>query len=158
MKINLYTIADAKKCLLTGACCSCLLRSSAKACKIQRQMLAANHWTEHRVPNGGVRERTEGAEGVCNPIGRTTISNNQKPQISQGLNHQPKHTRGGTHGSSCICSRRWHCLASMVLGSVKAQCPSVGECQSGWERSRRRGKGSSGGETGKRDNIWNINT
>jgi hypothetical protein len=27
-------------------------------------MLADNHWTEHRVPNGGVRERTEGAEGV----------------------------------------------------------------------------------------------
>jgi hypothetical protein len=24
-----------------------------------------------------VRERTEGAEGVCNPIGRTTISTNQ---------------------------------------------------------------------------------
>jgi hypothetical protein len=28
-------------------------------------MLAANHWTEHGVPNEGVRERTEGAEGVC---------------------------------------------------------------------------------------------
>jgi hypothetical protein len=28
---------------------------------------------EHRVPNGGVRERTEGAEEVCNPTGRTTI-------------------------------------------------------------------------------------
>jgi len=28
-------------------------------------MLAANHWTEHRDPNGGVRERTEGAEVVC---------------------------------------------------------------------------------------------
>jgi hypothetical protein len=33
------------------------------------QMLTANHWTEHRVPNEGVRERTEEAEGVCNPIG-----------------------------------------------------------------------------------------
>ncbi|KRY63398.1 hypothetical protein T11_520, partial [Trichinella zimbabwensis] len=30
-------------------------------------MLTANHWTEHRVPNGGVRERMEGAERVCNP-------------------------------------------------------------------------------------------
>jgi hypothetical protein len=29
--------------------------------------------------NGGVRERTEGAEGVCNPIGRTTVSINQAP-------------------------------------------------------------------------------
>jgi hypothetical protein len=40
-------------------------------------MLEANQWTEHGVPNGRVRERTEGAEGVCNPIGRTTISTNQ---------------------------------------------------------------------------------
>jgi hypothetical protein len=43
-------------------------------------MLAANLWTEDRVPNGGVRESTEGAEGVCNPIGRTTISTNQTPR------------------------------------------------------------------------------
>jgi hypothetical protein len=41
-------------------------------------------------PNIGVRERTEGAEGVCSPIGGTTISTNQNPQSSQGLNHQPK--------------------------------------------------------------------
>jgi len=39
------------------------------------QMLAANHWTEHRDPNRGVlflycslRGRTEGAEGVYNSI------------------------------------------------------------------------------------------
>ena len=42
-------------------------------------MLAANHWTEHGDPNGGVRERTKGAEGVYNPIRRTTISTNQTP-------------------------------------------------------------------------------
>jgi hypothetical protein len=35
-------------------------------------MLTANHWTAHRVPNGGDRERTEGAERVCKPIGRIT--------------------------------------------------------------------------------------
>jgi hypothetical protein len=27
-------------------------------------MLKANHWTEHRNPNGGVRGRAEGAEGA----------------------------------------------------------------------------------------------
>jgi hypothetical protein len=32
---------------------------------------------ESRVPNRGVRERTEGVEGVCNPTGRTTVSTNQ---------------------------------------------------------------------------------
>jgi hypothetical protein len=35
---------------------------------------------QHGIPNRGVRERTEGAEGVCNPVVRTTISNNQTPQ------------------------------------------------------------------------------
>jgi hypothetical protein len=39
-------------------------------------MLAANHWTKNRVPHEGGRERTEGVEGVCNPIGRTKISTN----------------------------------------------------------------------------------
>ena len=43
------------------------------------QMLKANYWTEHGVPNRGVREGTEEAEGVFNPIGRTTISTNQTP-------------------------------------------------------------------------------
>jgi hypothetical protein len=33
--------------------------------------------TANQSPNGGVRERTEGAEGVYNSIGRTTISTNQ---------------------------------------------------------------------------------
>jgi hypothetical protein len=32
-------------------------------------MLTANHWTDSEVPNGGVEEGTEGAEGVCIPIG-----------------------------------------------------------------------------------------
>ena len=40
-------------------------------------MLIASHWTDHGVSSGGVRERTEGAEEVCNPIGRTKISTNQ---------------------------------------------------------------------------------
>jgi hypothetical protein len=97
-------------------------------------MIAANHWTEQWDPSGGVRGRAEGAEGFCNSIGRTTISTNQNPQSSQGLNHQPKSAHGGTHGSSCICSRERSYLASMegeVLGPVKARCLSVGECQGG---------------------------
>jgi hypothetical protein len=31
------------------------------------------NWMEHRVPNEGARESTQRAEGVCNPIGGTTI-------------------------------------------------------------------------------------
>jgi hypothetical protein len=61
-------------------------------------MLAANHWTEHGVPNRGVREVTEVVEVVCNPIGRTIISINQNPPPtnSHGLSHQQR----STHGSS----------------------------------------------------------
>jgi hypothetical protein len=101
---NPDTIADAKKHLLTGAWYGCPLRGSARTWQIQRKRLSSNHWTEHKDLNEGVRERTEGAEGVCNPIGRTTILTNQ----TQGLNHQPKSTHGGTHGSSCICNRGLH--------------------------------------------------
>ena len=95
-------------------------------------MLTANSWTEHSVPNGGVRERTEAAEEVFNPIGRATILTNQTLQKSQGLNHQPKSTHGGTHGSIHICSRGWPCQSSVggqALGLVKAQCPNEGKCQ-----------------------------
>jgi hypothetical protein len=28
---------------------------------------------ENRAPNGGARESTQGAEGVCNPVGGTTM-------------------------------------------------------------------------------------
>jgi hypothetical protein len=30
--------------------------------------MRGKHWTEHGVPNGGVRERTEGVEGVYKNI------------------------------------------------------------------------------------------
>jgi hypothetical protein len=39
------------------------------------RMLTANYRTEHGDSNGEVGRRTEGAEEVCNTIGRTTISN-----------------------------------------------------------------------------------
>jgi len=65
---NPVPISDAKKCLLTGARYVCLLRGSARALLIQMRVVAANHWTEHGDPNGGVGEKTEGAEGVCNTI------------------------------------------------------------------------------------------
>ena len=73
----------------------------------------------------------------------------QYPQRSQGLKHEPKSTHGGTHGSSCICSRGWLCWTSKggeALGPEKARCPSIGECQDrdlgvGGLMSRGRGDG-----------------
>jgi hypothetical protein len=87
-----------------------------------KYVFPAIHWTEHRVPNEGARGSTQGAEGICSPIGGTTIWTNQYLQISLGLKHQPKETHGGTHGSSCICSRGCPFGSSMrgeTLGSVK---------------------------------------
>jgi hypothetical protein len=88
-------------------------------------MLTGKHWTQRRLPNRGVRERTKGAEGFCNTIGKRAVSTKQITQISG--------THGGTHGSSHICSRGWTSWASMggeALFPVNAPCPSVGKCHS----------------------------
>jgi hypothetical protein len=95
---------DPNKHLQTESCYRCFLRGSTSTWQIKRWMITANHWVEHRVHNGWTRERTHGAEGVCCPIGRTTIWTYQYLQSSQGLNHQPKNAHGGSHGSTCICS------------------------------------------------------
>jgi hypothetical protein len=42
-------------------------------------MLTISYWMQHRASNGGARESTQGAKGVCNPIGGTTIQTNQYP-------------------------------------------------------------------------------
>jgi hypothetical protein len=39
------------------------------AWQIQKWMLTFIYNIEHRVTNGEARESTQGAEGVCNPIG-----------------------------------------------------------------------------------------
>jgi hypothetical protein len=60
------------------------------------------------------------------------VSTGQTSQSSRGLDHQPKSTRGGTHGSSLICGRGWPCWTSVggaTLGPEGIRCSSVGECQ-----------------------------
>jgi hypothetical protein len=47
---------------------------------------------DHRAPNGGARESTQGAKGICNPIGGSTLRTNQYP---------------GALDSSFICIKRW---------------------------------------------------
>jgi hypothetical protein len=39
-------------------------------------LLIIINWTKLGEPYGRVRGRTKGAEGNCNPIGRTTLSTN----------------------------------------------------------------------------------
>jgi hypothetical protein len=113
---------------------------------------------------------TEGDEGVCNSIDRTTVSTNWTPQRFQGLNYQPKCIHGRIHGSSYICRRGLSYLTSIEVDThrpMAAWCPSVGQCYSdeagvgGWveERpDRDKGKkgivwGVYGWNSGKGDNI-----
>ena len=37
------------------------------------------YWMEHRAHNEGASKSTQGAKGVCHPIGETTIRTNQNP-------------------------------------------------------------------------------
>lgn len=48
------------------------------------RILAANHWTKCGHHNGGDREKSEGAEGICDPIGMTTTSTNQTFSVLPG--------------------------------------------------------------------------
>jgi hypothetical protein len=50
-------------------------------------MLIASWWTEHGIPYGGARKRTQGAEEVYSLMGGTAIWTNQYPQTYQGINH-----------------------------------------------------------------------
>ena len=54
----------------------------ASAWQTQKWMLKVSYWMEHRAPNGGGRESTQGAGGICNPIGGSAIRTNQYPQSS----------------------------------------------------------------------------
>jgi hypothetical protein len=36
-------------------------------------MLTVSYWMDLRAPNGGARENNQGAKGICNLIGGTTI-------------------------------------------------------------------------------------
>jgi hypothetical protein len=86
------------------------------------QILTGKHWIELRDPDGRVRGRTKGAEGGCNPIGRTIVLTNYTHQCSQGLNHQPKSIHGLVLGLWYICTRGLPCLAS-----VKEDVPNSAE-------------------------------
>jgi hypothetical protein len=149
------TIEDAKKCLLMEVWYNCLLRGSARAWQIQRQMLAANHWTELGVPDGRVGEGTEGAEGVYSPTEGATLSTGQTPLRSRELDHQPKSTHGGTHGSGHICGRGWPCWTSLG-GCAMLHCRGMPEQEdrSGWTREHpHRGRGMEDGLGG----FWRGN-
>ena len=70
------------------------------------------------VLDGRVGGGTEGAEGVCNPMGGAMGVNRPDP-----LELQLKSTYGGSHGSVQTCSRGclcWTSVGGVALGPVDA--------------------------------------
>jgi hypothetical protein len=96
---NPETIANASKISLKGPWYRWLVWGYASAWQIQKWMLTVIYWIEHRAPNGGARESTQGAEGVCSPIveQQYELTSTSRARVS-----------------SCICSRRC------------PSCPSLG--------------------------------
>jgi hypothetical protein len=81
-------------------------------------MLTVIYKMEHRAPSGEARESTQGAEGVCNPIGGTTIWTNQYPPELMTLAAYV--AEDGLVG---------HCWEERPLGLANFICPSTGERQ-----------------------------
>ena len=77
---NADTISYASNILLKGPWYSCLLWGYGGAWQTQKWMLTVSCWMDHRAPNGGARESSQGVEVVCNPKGGTTIGTNQYPK------------------------------------------------------------------------------
>jgi hypothetical protein len=72
---------------------------------------------DHRAPNGGARESTQGAKGICNPIGGTTIGTNQYPGA---LNSPAYVSKDG------LVRHQWK---ERPIGPANFICLSTGECQ-----------------------------
>jgi hypothetical protein len=71
---------------------------------------------DHRAPNGGARESTQGAKGFCNPIGGT----NEQPVPPELVSLLAYVAEDGLVG---------HHWEERPLGLVNFICPSTGEHQ-----------------------------
>jgi hypothetical protein len=80
-------------------------------------MLTISYWMDHSAPNGGARESTQGAKGVCNPIGGT-ISTNQYPLERMSL--------AAYVSEDGLVGHHWK---EKPIGLENFICLSTGECQ-----------------------------
>jgi hypothetical protein len=119
---NADTIAYTSKILLKGPRYGCLLWDYAAAWQTQKWMLTVNYWMDHRAPSGGTRESTQGAEGICNLIGWTTIWTNQlpPPPRTELMSLAAYESEDGLVG---------HRGKERPIGRANFICLSTGECQ-----------------------------
>ena len=97
------------------------------ACSFQnaRQILAANHWTEH---GSGMEELERELRGFAAPCREQHQCQQARPPGALE-EYQPKSTQGGIYGSGCICGSGWLCWTSVegeALGPEGDRCLSVG--------------------------------
>jgi hypothetical protein len=71
------------------------------------QTLTVNNWIEVRDQYGRVRGRTEGAEGDCNPIGRTTMPTNIDPSELAETKETNKQTKTKTNKQKQGANMEW---------------------------------------------------
>jgi hypothetical protein len=78
-------------------------------------MLTDSYWMDHRAPNGGARESTQGAKGICNPIGGTIYALTSTPELLTLAAYVSKDGLVGHH---------WK---ERPIGHTNFICPSTGE-------------------------------
>ena len=54
---------------------------SCDTMQTQKWILTVSYWMDHWAPNGGARECTQRAKGICIPIGGTTLWTNHTPEL-----------------------------------------------------------------------------
>ena len=97
-------------------------------------MLTVSYWMGHTTPNGGVREITQGAKGICNPRGGTTIGTTQYPPELMSLA-----AYASEYG---LVGHQWK---ERPIGFANFICLSTGECQG--QEAELVGLGSRAGES-----------
>jgi hypothetical protein len=98
-------------------------------------MLTVSYWMDHRAPNGGARENTQGAGGIYNPIGGTTIWTNQYPTelVSLAAYVSEDGLAGHQWKEKPIGHANFICFST---GEHQGQEVGVGGWGSGWGRVR----------------------
>jgi hypothetical protein len=77
-----------------------------------------SYWMDHRAPSGGARESNQGAKGICNPIGGTTIWTTQYPPELVSL--------AAYVSEDGLVGHQWK---ERPIGRANFICLRTGECQ-----------------------------
>jgi hypothetical protein len=84
----------------------------------KKWMLTVSYCMDHRASNGGAGGSTQGAGGICNTIGRTTICTNQYPPELMSL--------AAYESEDGLVGHQWK---ERPIGLANFICLSTGECQ-----------------------------